>query len=78
MDLTGLSLVITASVAAVTSLGVAIGKAWRASVQRAATEQQSKATVEALQAQVAEIEAERDDWKVRHDRLWALLEGLTS
>ena len=71
MDLTGLSLVITASAAAATSAIVAIGKAWRASVQRAATEQQVKATLEAKNAEITELKAERD-------KLWELLEDLTS
>lgn len=71
MDLTGLSLVITASVAALTSAAVAIGKAWRAAVQRAATEQQVKATLEAKNTEINELKAE-------NAKLWALLEGLTS
>jgi hypothetical protein len=71
VDLTGLSLVIASTVAAVTSLAVAIGKAWRASVERAATERQVRATLEAKNVELDELKAE-------NAKLWTLLEGLTS
>jgi hypothetical protein len=71
MDLSGLALVITAGVTGGTAIAAAIGKAWRSSVERAATERQVKATLEAKNVELNELKAE-------NARLWALLEGLTS
>lgn len=65
MDLTGLSLVITASVAALTASITALAKAWRASVQRAATELQVKATLIAKDREIEEL-------KIENAKLWEL------
>lgn len=66
MDLTGLSLLITASVAAVTAAITALARAWRASVQRAATELQVKATLAAKDREI-------DELKTENSKLWELL-----
>lgn len=63
MDLTGLSLVITASVAATTTAIAGLAKAWRASVLKAATELQVKATLAAKDREIEEL-------KLENEKLW--------
>lgn len=71
MSGTDLAAVITATTTAVTAAIVAASKAWRASVQRAVLEAQSRATIDAKNREIEKLTEE-------NGKMWKLLEGLTS